>query len=313
MLNVFACFPEADDLSAHSPIPEEHGAFEDESLENDSDETEQFGSAPGQAEVENESDDMGEAIVKCIFESLDIIQDTGASLNTFQDLLVFARHMFCRGRGLEDEDQMTKSIWPHDWDTARQYLLKLGYQDAREYFICLDDSHKCHWDILDKKTDTCRHCGKPGKLKYYYLGLKGKVKQWVASPEMCRKMTGHWQEKEHWLGRERGWHIKKEVWDGDRFCELSWFWDPNAVWCLPAKCKTENCKNIFTGKAIESLPATTEGLKEVSCQKCHKKFSHEPKYAKGDPRNLALIGKKIGIIDNVSSLGIRCSLIYTCM
>lgn len=68
-----ACFPDADDLCAHSPIPEEQGAFEDESLENDSDETEQFGSAPGQAEVENESDDMGEAIVKCIFESLDII------------------------------------------------------------------------------------------------------------------------------------------------------------------------------------------------------------------------------------------------
>jgi len=35
---------------------------------------------------------------------------------------------------------------------------------------------------------------------------------------------------------------KKEVWDGDRFCELPWFWDPNAVWCLPAKCKTENFK-----------------------------------------------------------------------
>lgn len=188
--------------------------------------------------------------------------------------------MFCRGRGLEDEDEMIKSIWPHDWETARKYLVKLGYQDAREYFICLDDSHKRHWDILDKKTDTCRHCGKPGKLKYYYLGLKGKVKQWVASPEMCRKMTGHWREKEHWLGRERGW-------------QLSWFWDQNAVWCLPAKCKTENCKNIFTGKAIEGLPATTEGVKEVSCQKCDKKFSHEPKYARGDPRNLALIGKKL--------------------
>lgn len=74
---------------------------------------------------------------------------------------------------------------------------------------------------MERQTDTCRHCGKPGKLKYYYLGLKGKVKQWVASPEMCRRMTGHWKEKEHWLEKEKGWHIKKEVWDGDRFCELS--------------------------------------------------------------------------------------------
>ena len=171
---------------------------------------------------------MEQTIVKCIFESLDIIQETGASLNTFQDLLVFARHMFCRGRGLEDEDQMVKAIWPHDWETAKVYLVKLGYQDAKEYYICVDDSHKRHWDIMDKETDTCRHCGQKGKLKYYYLGLEGKVKQWVSSPEMCRKMTSHWQEKEHWLRRERGWPVKKEIWDGDRFCELSWFWDPNA-------------------------------------------------------------------------------------
>ena len=88
---------------------------------------------------------MEQTIVKCIFESLDIIQETGASLNTFQDLLVFACHMFCRGRGLEDEDQMVKAIWPHDWETAKMYLVKLGYQDAKEYYICLDDSHKRHW------------------------------------------------------------------------------------------------------------------------------------------------------------------------
>lgn len=25
---------------------------------------------------------------------------------------------------------------------------------------------------------------------------------------MCHKMTDHWREREHWLGRERGWHKK---------------------------------------------------------------------------------------------------------
>ena len=147
---------------------------------------------------------MEETIVKCIFESLEIIQETGASLNTFQDLLVFAHHMFCRGRGLEDEDQMIKAIWPHDWETAKMYLVKLGYQDVKEYYICLDDSHKRHWDIMDKETNTCRDCGQKGKLKYYYLGLEGKVKQWVSSPEMCRKMTGHWQEEGTLVGKRKG-------------------------------------------------------------------------------------------------------------
>ena len=90
-------------------------------------------SGPANEEEQNALDDMAEAIVKCIFESLDIIQETGASLNTFQDLLVFALHMFCRGRGLEDEEESIKAVWPYDWETAKQYLVKLGYQDAKEY------------------------------------------------------------------------------------------------------------------------------------------------------------------------------------
>ena len=233
------------------------------------------------------------AIVKCIFEALDLIKETGASLNTLQDLLVFARHMFCRGRGLEDEDQAIKNIWPSNWESAKKHLVKLGYQDAKEYFICLDDSHKRHWDIMERETDTCQHCGKQGTLKYYYLGLQGKVKHWVSSQDMCYKMTAHWREKEHWLNRERGWPLKRELWDGDRFCELSWFWDANSMWCLPVRCKMENCTNIIGGSTIEAFPEspTLEGSKEIFCEECRSRFNHEPKYARGDPRNIALIGK----------------------
>ena len=54
---------------------------------------------------------------------------------------------------------------------------------------------------------------------------------------------------------------KKQVWDGEGFCELSWFWDPNAVWLLPAKFKTENCKNIITGKTILSFHASHNALR----------------------------------------------------
>ena len=183
MRNFCFCFcfsPEAAGLCVQGPIGNEHGTFEFEFQEvshagsnlnasRNSCERELSGSA--NAEEENALDNLVEAIVKCIFESLDITQDTGASLNTFQDLLVFARHMFCRGRGLEDEDESIKAVWPHDWETAKQYLVNLGYQDAKEYFICLDESHKRYWDIMETKTDTCRHCGQPGKLKYYYLGL----------------------------------------------------------------------------------------------------------------------------------------------
>lgn len=47
---------------------------------------------------------------------------------------------------------------------------------------------------------------------------------------MCKKMTAHWEEKDHWLPPEskNGWDFpeKKEIWDGKRFAELSYFWDP---------------------------------------------------------------------------------------
>ena len=54
---------------------------------------------------------------------------------------------------------------------------------------------------------------------------------------MCEKMIGHWKEKAHWLQQEHsendsnswGYSCKKEVWDGQRFAELSYFWDPEKV------------------------------------------------------------------------------------
>ena len=65
------------------------------------------------------------------------------------------------------------------------------------------------------------------------------------------------------------------------------------MWCLPARCKRKNCRNVISGKTIESLPESpaVEGLKEVFWQHCHSKFLHEPKYTRGDPRNPAFIGK----------------------
>ena len=95
------------------------------------------------------------------------------------------------------------------------------------------------------------------------------------------------------VGKRKRCPIKREVWDGDRFYDLSWFWDPNEVWCLPARCKTGNWSNVISGKTIETLPESpaADGLKELFCQHCHSKFLHKPNYARGDSRNLAFIGK----------------------
>lgn len=69
-------------LKAGDPIPEEPGTFEVEyqdtySSQNDSVASDDISDSENK-EKENELDNMDEVIVKCIFESLDIIQETGA-------------------------------------------------------------------------------------------------------------------------------------------------------------------------------------------------------------------------------------------
>ena len=97
-------------------------------------------------------------------------------------------------------------------------------------------------------------------------------------------MTAHWNQKDHWLGVKGGWHSKCEIWDGQRFGELSWFWDPNARWVLPCYCPS--C-NVVISLSNRSLQTTNV---EVECSVCHSVFNHKPTFTNGDPRNIALIG-----------------------
>ena len=65
--------------------------------------------------------------------------------------------------------------------------------------------------IMDSNGACCTHCGNKGYLKYHYLGLESKIKNWFKTEPMCKKMLFHWNEREHWLGREEyGDNFKRE-------------------------------------------------------------------------------------------------------
>ena len=201
--------------------------------------------------------------------------------------------MYYKGKDIDDNHPM-KLCWPKDWEAAKKYLKDVGYEDAHEYFICLSETHKQHRDIMQSASDRCHFCGEVGTIKYYYLGLCSKIKQWTKDPDMCSKMTAHWLEKEHWINRhDNGWEIKKEVWDGARFAEMAWFWNPDKRWCLPARCIKDGYKNVFSAEDIIQAPNQPDGMKELYCDCCCTRFVHHPKYANGDPRNIAYIGKII--------------------
>ena len=233
-----------------------------------------------------------DAIIHAIFHALDCIDKMGGSLNSFADLLTMARVLYCKGVQFDPDDQDVIKEWPKGWSDAKKVLTDVGYTDAKEYFICLNDAHPCHWDILESSNAECRHCGEKGTIPYYYLGLETKVRLWISDWSMCKRMTAHWREKEHWFRRDEGWHTKKELWDGERFCAISWFFDPESHWCLPVRCVVEGCSNIISGETVESLPELPDGTKEVTCDECHQSFTFAPSYATGDPRNIAfIIGK----------------------
>ena len=124
-------------------------------------------------------------------------------------------------------------------------------------FIYLNECHPCLFDTMETPDSKCRFCENKASscIKYSYPPLKDKIIRWCNDKEFCHiMMTSHWKEKYHWLRGDGGYSIK-ETWDGSRFCELSWFWDPCSKWILPAFCCF--CKHVMSATEIENqLPSS---------------------------------------------------------
>ena len=164
----------------------------------------------------------------------------------------------------------------------------MGYEHPQEYFICLDDSHNANYDVMGSKSSCCRFCGKPGTIKYNYLGLPQKVKLWCSDATFCEKMAKCWEEREHWLHHEGPWYPLKEVWDGARLSEVSWFWEPDCEWFLPTRCHF--CSSVISAQDIEGSPHDGRSY-TVTCSDCGSVNTCKGEKAKGDPRNMALMGR----------------------
>lgn len=126
-----------------------------------------------------------------------------------------------------------------------------------------------------------------------YLGLENKPKNWFRNKTMCTNMLGHWLEKEHWLENVESWHLKKEIWDGNRWSELQWFGNPENVWVLPPRCVHCNIP-ISTDHLINSPDCDRQGaFRIVECPVCFENFEHCIKMAKDSPLNLVLYNRTL--------------------
>ena len=112
-------------------------------------------------------------------------------------------------------------------------------------------------------------------------------------------MTSHWEQRDHWLppGRKTGcgYDIKREFWDGKRFAELSFFWNPDEEWVLPVRCPQMDIPWISSGISADEIlkssrVAGNDDECEIECRTCFYTFNYKIQTARGDPRNIACDG-----------------------
>ena len=141
---------------------------------------------------------------------------------------------------------------------------------------------------MKNKNDRCKYCGSEGYIHYFYLGINSKVKCWFKSTTMCNKILSAWKERQHWLHGEDRRSVRKELWDGERWHELRWFWDPKDKWMLPVLCS--NCKEVISVGHIQKCPKDRTDYYLIDCPNCMHSSKHSPQFTYGSPLNLALLG-----------------------
>ena len=55
-------------------------------------------------------------------------------------------------------DEDVDSLWPSTWQEAMKVLQQARYEPPKTLYVCLNDSHYCHWDVMEEGK-KCRYCG----------------------------------------------------------------------------------------------------------------------------------------------------------
>ena len=189
-------------------------------------------------------------VMIAVVKAFQIAEEMDASQNNFLQILEYGKEQYYRGFS---ESMNFDYLWPKSWQSAIAMIEKLGYRGPEDYYICLNNSHPSCYSVLSSSKASCKYCGNPASscIKYCYLPLRNKIKQWCSSATFCQKMTAHLKEKDHWINEQNICDVKKELWDGSRFSELSWFWDPLSEWTLPVQCPL--CKSVTSAATVEEL------------------------------------------------------------
>ena len=176
---------------------------------------------------------------------------------------------------------------PHrSWQAVIAFLKNLGYQEPKHFKVCCAERHVT---LLDPYT-PCSECGKEWKdcNDYYVLGIH--LEEIFLDEQSTKDHLVHWKESDQWLGGKPDGIPFKEIWHGQRFSDLSYFWDSDKETLFPTCCP--NCGTVLT--ASEIATAAHPGSRptdpvNLQCLECFHQFIHSPVFVRGCPLNQAFI------------------------
>ena len=102
----------------------------------------------GGCSVSNNDKDrnLKKEIVSCILRGLILAEEMKTSIKSMESLLEYAKGLYCKG------DCTLEKYWPSNWRETERLLKEEGYEDPKQYFICLDESHHANYDVMKDKN-----------------------------------------------------------------------------------------------------------------------------------------------------------------
>lgn len=157
-------------------------------------------------------------VIEYIMKELQVKLNYGTSRAEFEEHLKNVK-------GLVDDDNI-----PVEWEKVMELLKILGYNEPRWFRVCIKEDHSY---LLRSSNELCAFCRATWKdcIDYFVLGLG--IDDWFTTDERCHNLMSHWEDRESWFCAETATDSLSELWHGERFKSLSWFWDPQRITLLP--------------------------------------------------------------------------------
>ena len=175
------------------------------------------------------------------------------------------------------------------WKEVLKFFKTIGCEESRHHKVCITVSSPVaddHLTLLEDHED-CIECGKEWKnaTDYYVLGLK--PQNIFLSKDSIKMHTAHWRERDEWFKKSQLAVPRKELWHGDRFRELSYFWDEDSEFLLPSKC--DQCQNIISTEMVNNGIDIGNDITQVICGYCSQTAQVECRFTSGNPLNQCFI------------------------